>query len=394
MGLGIFSLSHNKPTPTGRAPRCGLCKLNATCRTPRMPPTGDGERKILIVAEAPGQKEDEQGIQLIGESGQRLRQHLDDLDVDLDRDCWKTNAVVCRPPKNRKPTPEEIEACRPILFETIAKFDPNVIVLLGGTAVESFMGVAWGGEIGSMEHWVGWTIPCQKPRAWVVPIWHPSYLLRMDQKVLDLLFRQHLETAISLADSKPPQMPDYASEVRVEVEPSRAARIIRRIAEAGRPISYDFECNCLKPETRGAKIYSCAISNRVATVAFPWHGDAQRAAIEVLDGPLPKIGANIQFEQRWHPVKNWAWDTFLAAHTLDNRQGIPGAKFQAFVRLGVPDYSLAVAPYLSPGKNGLNTIERAPLKQVLIYNGMDAITEYDVALDQMKEMGVDTAGYN
>jgi uracil-DNA glycosylase len=82
---------------------CEQCGLYKGCVSPKMEVTGKGGKKILIIAEAPGKTEDEQGIQLIGEAGQILRNCLEELDYNLDRDFWKTNIINCRPPGNRNP---------------------------------------------------------------------------------------------------------------------------------------------------------------------------------------------------------------------------------------------------------------------------------------------------
>lgn len=401
--LGFFHLSHNPSAnrrPENRTPRCGLCNLNHGCKTPAMRPTGDGQRRILMVAEAPGAEEDERGIQLIGKAGQHLRQHLSNLDIDLDQDCWKTNAVTCRPPQNRKPTPEEIEGCRPFLFKAIQKFDPNVIVLLGGTAVESLLGPVWGGDIGSLERWVGWRIPCQAPHAWICPTYHPSYLLRMEQRVLDLIFSRHLAQAIALSGSKPPLAANYKANVRVELRPDVAAKLIDRIGRTEQPaIAFDYETTALKPETPGGQILTCSMSDQTSTIAFPWHGAAREAAIKVLHGPVPKIAANIKFEDRWTArdtgagANNWLWDTYLGAHVLDNRPDICSLKFQSFVRLGTPCYGVP-EEFIKPRANGINRLQQADLKTVLLYNGMDSAQTFDIAMQQRDELTREDNRYN
>lgn len=369
---------------------CGRCGLNRTCKTPRMKATGEGKRKILVVAEAPGKQEDERGTQLIGEAGQTLRKHLKAIGVDLDRDCWKTNAVICRPPGNRTPTPVEIAGCRPWLFKSIQEFKPNVILLLGGVAVNSVMEVAWRGDIGAMERWAGWMIPCQNPYAWIVPTYHPSYLNRMEDKVLDLIFRQHLKKAIKLSGELPPRLPD--PEITIEMSPGSAAKAIREIEDTELGVAFDFETTSLKPEVPGSEILCCSMANVKRTIAYPWVGEARDATIEFLQGPCGKIGANNQFEERWcihragGPVNNWKWDTVLAAHTLDNRPHICGLKFQSFVRMGVPIYDQAVDPFIKPGKNGLNRLKEVPLRDLLLYNGLDSANEWDLAAIQMQDL--------
>ena len=62
--------------PASTIPQCGACGLYKGCKSPKMEPTGNGKRKVLIVGEAPGNEEDRKGIQLIGKSGKRLEDDL------------------------------------------------------------------------------------------------------------------------------------------------------------------------------------------------------------------------------------------------------------------------------------------------------------------------------
>jgi len=74
--------------------------------------TGEGSKGILIIGEAPGVTEDEMGKQFVGESGQLLERYLKDYGIDLHKDCRLINAINCRPPANRTPTPREIVPVR------------------------------------------------------------------------------------------------------------------------------------------------------------------------------------------------------------------------------------------------------------------------------------------
>ena len=79
----------------------------------------------------------------------------------------------------------------------------------------------------------------------------------------------------------------------------------------------------------------------------------------------------------------------LGAHTIDNRGGITSVKFQAYVLLGVPEYSSVVGPYLyAKEANGLNQIDKAPVRDLLLYNGLDSLLEYRVMLKQKEVLGV------
>lgn len=393
---GFFSeseLVESEPSPT--IAKCGLCKLCRSCNSPKMQWTGCGYRKILVVAEAPGENEDREGTQLIGKAGQKLRECMQKLGVDLDRDCWKTNAVICR--SEETPTERQIVACRPNLLRTIEELHPEVILLLGAVAVKSLIGHLWrkSEDPGKIGRWVGWKIPCQQLNAWVCPTWHPSYLLRKPDPVLELWFDRHLEEAFKLKEAPYPEgTPDYPALVERILDDAQAAKVIRKMIEHGGTVAFDYETDRLKPDHPDARIVSCGVCwEGKKTIAYPWYGDAIKATSELLRSPSKKYGWNLKFEQRWtkallgHGVRNWEWDGMLAAHTLDNRQGITSAKFQAFVLLGLSPWDRAIKPYLrAEESNKPNRIGELPLDDLLLYNGIDALVTFEMASKQRKVM--------
>ena len=82
---------------------CKDCLLCKQCNSDRMQPHGRFKKEAMVWAEQPGNVEDEEGKQLVGPSGQRIRDTLEEFDIDLDRDCVKTNSLDCWK-KNGKPT--------------------------------------------------------------------------------------------------------------------------------------------------------------------------------------------------------------------------------------------------------------------------------------------------
>jgi len=357
-----------------------------------MPPTGKGKKKILVIAEAPGEEEDRQNTQLIGRTGQYFRRCLRTLDIDLDIDCWKTNAVICRRKGNKTPTDEMIEACRPNLMKTVEKYNPNVIILLGGVAVQSLLGIVYNADVGSISRWGDYCIPCRNPNAWIIPTYHPSHILRKNSRVLRRIFKRHLKMAISKIKSKPWKVvPSYKDQIEIIVSPSRAAKIIRHISKQKGYISFDYETNTLKPEREDSKIVSCSVCwNDKKTISYPWVGDAVDATAELLKTDIPKIASNIKFEDRWtraklgFNVRRWYWDTMLAAHVINNNPGVTSIKFQAFVLLGQESYNNHIEPFLEDTKNGINRIDEIDIRDLLEYGGLDSLMEFKVAMKQVE----------
>jgi uracil-DNA glycosylase family 4 len=115
--------------------KCNLCKG----RTRAVAGEGKSDAKILFIGEGPGFHEDQQGRPFVGPAGQFLDELL--ASIHLKRsDVFITNVVKCRPPNNRDPLPEEIEACNDYLDRQIAAIKPRVIVTLGRYSMVKFFG--------------------------------------------------------------------------------------------------------------------------------------------------------------------------------------------------------------------------------------------------------------
>ncbi|MGH7999964.1 MAG: uracil-DNA glycosylase [Brasilonema sp.] len=150
--------------------QCHRCGLGDT-RTHAVVGRGYLQAPIMIVGEAPGQNEDETGLPFVGKAGQLLEKILVSVNLDTEKDVFICNINKCRPPANRAPTTEEMEACKPYLFEQIRLVDPKIILLAGATAVKGLTGDKR--RITKIRgQWMEW-----EGRLYM-PIFHPSYLLR------------------------------------------------------------------------------------------------------------------------------------------------------------------------------------------------------------------------
>ena len=136
---------------------------------------GNPLANLMIIGEAPGAKEDELGKPFVGRSGKVLDDLLISVEIDINKDVYICNVVKTRPPKNRRPSKTEIELSFPWLSQQIKLVDPIVIVLLGATAVEAILGIRGGISTirGTWQNWEG---------KLVMPLFHPSYLLRKPSK--------------------------------------------------------------------------------------------------------------------------------------------------------------------------------------------------------------------
>ena len=175
--------------------------------------------------------------------------------------------------------------------------------------------------------------------------------------------------------------------------------VIDRIVASAAIAAFDYEATGLKPEWKNQQIYSMSIAwvegDEVRCIAFPMYPQIKEAVKKFLTSPIRKVAANMKFEERWSHrklgvrVRNWWWDTMLAAHWEDPNAGVTGLKFQAFARLGVPYFASEVDAYFESDSNSArNRISQVPIQSLLTYNGVDSIVELLLASIQMRDNGI------
>jgi DNA polymerase len=100
--------------------------------------TGNPEAELVLVGEAPGAREDRDGLPFVGAAGKLLDAMLSRIRLTR-RDIYIANVLKCRPPDNRNPRPEEIEQCVPFLFEQLGAIHPQVVGTLGNFATRTLL---------------------------------------------------------------------------------------------------------------------------------------------------------------------------------------------------------------------------------------------------------------
>lgn len=114
---------------------CGLCEDRTQVVFGEGPPTA----RVMFVGEAPGEDEDYIGKPFVGKAGQKLDKMIQYAGLDRD-EVYITNSVLCRPPNNRTPNEQELDACHWRLMEEINLINPEIVVVLGKTAYEQLLG--------------------------------------------------------------------------------------------------------------------------------------------------------------------------------------------------------------------------------------------------------------
>lgn len=165
---------------------CGSCDL---CRERKTVVFGEGSANplLMIVGEAPGEDEDEQGVPFVGKAGEKLNSILKYVGVSRE-EIYITNSVLCRPPNNRNPRAEELEACKWRLDLQIQLLKPKLVILLGRIATQQMQEATVKGalkqyfpeNLKQKDGWLHYKVGGHECK--VLVTYHPSYHLRSPER--------------------------------------------------------------------------------------------------------------------------------------------------------------------------------------------------------------------
>jgi DNA polymerase len=378
-----------------------------------MQPYGKFKKRILNIGEAPGAEEDKKGRQWQNKVGKMLQRTYQDLGIDLFDDCLNINSINCHPTdkggKNRKPAPLEISCCRNKVIDVIETYKPNVIILHGGSAIESIIGHRWKKDLGGITKWRGWCIPDRDFNTWICPVFHPSYVERGEEEI-ETIWKQDLKRALSMTDILFPIYTNDTNKIVIldeqeDVEAyTNALKDFYIRSKKNNLLYLDLETTGIKPHAKGHRIMCislCDSPDKAYTFTIPKEKHNKLLLNGILKSDAPKGAHNLKFEQNWirehlgFEVNNWRIDTMLMAHLLDNRQGITSLKQQVYFRFGVVDYDSDIRQYIEAkekGGNSFNEIVKAfeskqVKKKIMVYCGLDSLYGYNLAMIQLKESG-------
>lgn len=357
---------------------CELCPLHESAEHVCMMGSGPKKARIMIVGEAPGAREDQDGEPFVGPSGQLLTELLDAAGIQRE-DCYITNAAKCRPPDNRTPELVELKTCvATYLTQEFDRVDPEWVLLLGNSALRAVVGKS------GITKYRG--TPFDLGNATAYAAFHPAYALRNPR---------HLE----------PMKADFAQFGRmVRGESSPAGRSTVRIIKSKRGlhklrdvllgadvIAFDFETNdnglkgkkqrYLKPWNEdGAPVcISFSVKEGESYVVPLYHAESPwennwRAVLQffkpALERDVKLVAHNGKFDVQWAAFAGLfvyeTFDTMLAAHMVDENR-LKGLKPLSQVMLGADTYGIDL--------EGAHDI---PLRDLARYAGKD--TDYTLRL--------------
>ncbi len=139
---------------------------------------GNTQSPIMIVGEGPGQKEDELGKPFVGDAGSLLNKMLKAINIEREK-VYITNVVNYRPPNNRKPETSEINRYSKFLKEHISIIDPQILILMGSTAMEALIGI---NKKISKERGQWKEVIIKQKTYKTIITFHPAYLLRQPEQ--------------------------------------------------------------------------------------------------------------------------------------------------------------------------------------------------------------------
>ena len=184
---------------------CHRCPL-AEHRTNVVFGMGNADADLMFVGEAPGFHEDQQGLPFVGRAGKLLDQLLEEIGLERRRDTFVANVLKSRPPGNRDPLPDEIDACKPYLLRQVELIQPKVICTLGNFSTKLLSGSSQGitrvhgrpheRRVGGLD-------------VTLYPLFHPAAALR-SPPVLQQLRDDFRRLPELLAEQQPEEQPAVA----------------------------------------------------------------------------------------------------------------------------------------------------------------------------------------
>jgi len=428
---GFLDIPKEKGLPKlkreARATGCETCAAYKYCNTPKFPVVGKGKKRILLIFDSPTEKEDRTSRAFSSPEHQYLFSLLEKMGIDQD-DVWITHAVQCYQSKfaNKEilVSPQSVQGCHLRLKATIKRLQPERVLVFGSVAMKTLYQHVSSGRFSFATYakFPGAVIPDQDYKTVVVPIlnpretladleyrrnsikarkpearfaknlWEDNYLSGTDGFVIREKFtKKQLRAGLKAQwrNTTPP-------ETKVLTGQEEIQNVIKYLMTVPK-FAFDIETTGLKPFREEQEIYTWGFSDGKSIWAFRHPKDKRTLNMlrRLMASNVPKYGWNIQFENIWIKhflgvwIKNWRFDGMIGTHILDNRPGITSLKFQTFVRHGNAGYDAEIDGFLDSAdksSHSLNQIKKAPIRRVLVYNGLDAWFTFHICEEMESEI--------
>lgn len=357
-----------------RDPHCELCPLHRSAEYVCLMGEGSRKSKIMIVGEAPGEREDEEHVAFVGPSGQLLRRELEAVGIRAD-DCYITNVAKCRPPENRTPTKAEAKVCATTyLAAELERVKPDYVLGVGNAPLSAFTRNSGITKHRGKSYTLG-------GGSVFFPTFHPAYVLRSPQH--GPVFRSDLERFGRLVRGE--NSPAAGTKVKLVRTTSQLKWLLRQLSKA-KVISFDLETSSEgsgktlryhQPWDPGGRIVMLGVSWApgmgvavpIHHVESPWKDPDRvlRLFKSCLEAPDKKtIAHNGKFDCKWLASRGifvkLSFDTMLAAHVLDENRS-KGLEALSQIIFGVDSWK--------EGGEITKDAYNAPLRQLALYQAKD-----------------------
>ncbi len=395
-------------------------------------PQGGGRLRILVLLSRATQQEVARGQYGGSQEYLHIAHELQKQGIDIYTDCWTVGAM----PFSGTPSAKVYEGTRPYLYNVVQTLKPLTVIVVGRNAMAGWKGHQFSGSNitvrmpnyeaykADQEYgmWAGQQIPDAEyaftlddgtmMRPIVCPVLNAHDVSigneqnrkrkRLDSAVpygQSRVVESAVKTALQvLAD--PIKYHEDLMERTYKYHPKNHV-VVRTVEDAVKAcnelrketlVAFDYETTGLKPYNKGHRIVMVGLAGRDTAYAIPFFSDPRfLAAYKALmtDPSVRKVAHNAKFEYNWtrricgYRMENMHWDTMIAAHVLDMRDGVTGLKMQEYLQFGDCGYEKAVKKLLRPSKPGAK--KNANDKNWLQYLSPERLDENSEAWDLLLE---------
>lgn len=390
---------------------CSVCPLNTQTdvRNPHMEPSGTDTPDVYMLGDFPTALDDRKDRHFAGYLGDILRLRIPSKWDSRMR--WN-NVVRTRTPSEREPSKIEMECCRPSIVKDIERTKPKAIFGFGDLALD------WVIRENRVDAWAGRRMPVQigKHKCWFFPMLHPKKIAETRRfeprdstqfgSDLEHKFAFDMRNALRMVDRLPePRIHTREDAVKdIEIVTGRNKGDLDKVLTlidacyGEEVVGLDYECNTLRPFTRGAKILSAALSTRDRTMAFAFRhrstGWTEKQLVTLdkewrrflINSECRKVSHHLGFEGEWSVyfygakvLSNDAWECSMSqAYLLDERPNTHSLDVLCLQYYGLPIKDLFVL--------NKKDMESEKLETILLYNGVDARYHRGLFLKQRKAL--------
>lgn len=358
---------------------------------------------IMLIGEAPGFREDELNMPFVGDAGDILSEFLTGSDLDLD-DIFVSNTVRCRPPKNRKPSVQEIKTCLTHTYDEIREFQPEVIMLLGAVPLRIFNLHNLGGITKIRGQLFEKKLPYwpEGPTFKVIPTFHPaSFLYTPDDGGKKARVLSDFRFAKQILNDNSNTRSEYKTDYTVADNLESVKSMVNNVIANG-SFAFDTESPDLNFMDSPMRLLQVSIGKgQNWVIPFYKHNpdalgkwkmdvhfrNGEREKVTDLlkiifeNNLIEKIGANIKYDinviKRWLGIEiaGRLWDIQCLHHLLHEYPS-HSLEYLSDIELGTGDYSYKVREIVGHGKNLRKSYDHIPDEVLYPYGAIDAESSY------------------